>query len=238
MAAGKVIVQSQVRGRRQRISLCRLPHSPGQPIRYRHVLYHSCQADPVEVIVYRRKGFQQPWFLVVPPDTESWLPTEQVVRLYRQRMQIEQCFRDWKSHPGLRGLHLWVQKPQRHLRLLMGFTLAYLLVLLLGQDPLAERLRPLFEAPDSIPIMAPARSSAPCPLPSTCSPIRSGPPPPATASPVSFLVSPAAAESPRSLPSLPESTNWGMARLTILLTQTAQNVKLATYEIFRVKKCR
>jgi hypothetical protein len=27
----------------------------------------------------------------------------------------------------------------------MGFTLAYLMVLLLGQDPLAQRLRPLFE---------------------------------------------------------------------------------------------
>ncbi|PYV29954.1 MAG: hypothetical protein DMG22_21790 [Acidobacteria bacterium] len=29
---------------------------------------------------------------------------------------------------------------------MMGFTLAYLLVLLLGQDPLAEKLRPYFEA--------------------------------------------------------------------------------------------
>jgi hypothetical protein len=30
---------------------------------------------------------------------------------------------------------------------LMGFTLAYLLLLLLGQDPLAEKLRPYFEQP-------------------------------------------------------------------------------------------
>ena len=29
----------------------------------------------------------------------------------------------------------------------MGFTLAYLMVLLLGQDPLARRLRPLFKQP-------------------------------------------------------------------------------------------
>ncbi len=46
---------------------------------------------------------------------------------------------------GLRGLHLQVQKPERLLRLLMGFTLAYLLVLLLGRDPLAQKLRPCFE---------------------------------------------------------------------------------------------
>jgi len=145
-AGSKVIVQAPVRGRRQRISLGRLPHRTGQPLRYRHVLYHRRAAEPVDVIVYRQKGFQQAWFLIVPPDSEAWLPTAQVVALYRQRMQIEQCFRDWKSHLGLRGLHLQVQKPERLLRLLMGFTLAYLLVLLLGQDPLAEKLRPYFEA--------------------------------------------------------------------------------------------
>jgi hypothetical protein len=75
------------------------------------------------------------------------MPTDEIVRLYRQRMQIKQCFRDWKSHLGLRGLYLQVEKPQRLLRLLMAFTSAYLLVLLLGQDPLAEKLRPYFEVP-------------------------------------------------------------------------------------------
>jgi len=146
-AGGKVIVQAQIRGRQQRISLGRLPHRLGQPLRYRHVLYHSQKAEPVDVVVYREKGFQEAWFLIVPPDSEAWFPTAQVVALYRQRMQIEHCFRDWKSHLGLRGLHLQVQKPERLLRLLMGFTLAYLLTLLLGQDPWAEKLRPCFEVP-------------------------------------------------------------------------------------------
>jgi len=146
-APGKVIVQAMVRGRRQRLSLGRLPHRTNWPVRYGHVLYHSQKAEPVDVIVYREREFQQPWFLVVPPDSESWLPTTEVVRLYRQRMRIEHCFRDWKSHLGLRGLRLQVQKPERILRLLMGFTLAYLLLLLLGQDPLAEKLRPYFEQP-------------------------------------------------------------------------------------------
>src|SRR5256884_1198043 len=97
-ARRKVIVQTKVRGRQRRLSLGRLPHRMGRPLRYRHVLYHSQKAEPVDVIVYRGKGFQEPWFLIVPPDSEAWLPTEEVVRLYRQRMQIEQCFRDWKSH--------------------------------------------------------------------------------------------------------------------------------------------
>jgi hypothetical protein len=144
-ARSKVIVEAEVRGRRQRLSLGRLPHRSGQALRYRHVLYHSREAEPVDVIVYRERGFEQPWFLLVPPDSEAWLPTERVVQLYRQRLQIEHCFRDWKSHLGLRGLHLQVRKSERLLRLLMGFTLAYLMVLLLGQDPLAEKVRPLFE---------------------------------------------------------------------------------------------
>jgi hypothetical protein len=144
-ARQKVIVRAMVRGRCQRLSLGRLPHRTHVPVRYRHVLYHGQKAEAVDVVVYREKGFQQPWFLVVPPDSESWLPTEEVVQLYRQRMCIEHCFRDWKSHLGLRGLRLQVQKPERILRLLMGFTLAYLLLLLLGQDPLAEKLRPYFE---------------------------------------------------------------------------------------------
>ena len=143
----KVILHTPVRGRCQRISLGRLPHRTGVPKRYRHALYHANKKEPVDVVVYRGPGFKEPWFLIVPPDSEDWLPTEQVVSLYRQRMQIEHCFRDWKSHLGLRGLQLQVQKPARLLRLLMAFTLAYLFTLLLGQDPLAQKARVFFECP-------------------------------------------------------------------------------------------
>ena len=141
---GDVIVHATVRGQPQRISLGRLPHRTGVAVRYRHVLYHGSQQEPVDVIVYRDKGFRDAWFLIVPPDSEQWLPTEKVVALYRQRMQIEHCFRDWKSHLGLRGLRLKVQKPERLLRLLMAFTMASLITLRLGEDRLAQKLRPCF----------------------------------------------------------------------------------------------
>jgi hypothetical protein len=52
---------------------------------------------------------------------------------------------------GLRGLRLRVDKPQRLLRLLMGFTLAYLVTLLLGQHPEAEKLRACWERPRATP---------------------------------------------------------------------------------------
>ena len=67
------------------------------------------------------------------------------MRLYRRCMQIEHYFRDWKSHLGLRGLHLRVRKSERLQRLLRGLTLAYLMVLLWGRDPPDQRLRPLLE---------------------------------------------------------------------------------------------
>jgi len=148
---GKAIVQAEVRGRRQRLSLGRLPHRTNVAVHYRHVLYQAKEQEPIDVVVYRGKQFQEAWFLVVPPDSEAWLPTEQVVQLYRQRMQIEHCFWDWKSHLGLRGLHLEVQKSERLLRLLMAFTLAYLFTLLLGQDRLAQQARAFFEVPRRLP---------------------------------------------------------------------------------------
>ncbi len=113
-------------------------------MRYRHVLYHSREGEPVEVIDCRQKGFQEAWFLLVPPDSEAWLPTAEVAALYRQRMQIEQCFRDGKSHLGLRGLPLRGQKPERRLRLLMRLTLLPPCPAL-GAGPAAQRLRPFFE---------------------------------------------------------------------------------------------
>ena len=128
----------------------------------------------MDVIVYCEKGFAEPWFLIVPPDSESWLPTKEVVGLYRQRMQIEQCFRDWKSHLRLRGLHLQVQKSERLLRVLMGFTLAYLIVLLLGTDPLAERLRPYFEQERRKPRHGTRKVLSVLSIACMCSPIRVG----------------------------------------------------------------
>ena len=73
------------------LTLGRLPHRTGVAVRYPHVPYHASQQDPVDVVVYRGPGFRDAWFLMLPPDSGSWLPTEQVVALYRQRMQMEHC---------------------------------------------------------------------------------------------------------------------------------------------------
>ena len=60
-------------------------------------------------------------------------------------MRIEQGFRDFKTHLGLRGLRLEVRVSERVQRLLLAFTLAYALVVALGVSKLAEQARERLE---------------------------------------------------------------------------------------------
>lgn len=66
-------------------------------------------------------------------------------------MQIEQSFRDFKTHFGLRGLNLQIEIAPRMGRLLLAFCLAYTLCVLLGESPLGEEARSYFEMPRRTP---------------------------------------------------------------------------------------
>jgi hypothetical protein len=121
--------------------LAELPVKPGKPIRYGNVLYQAHERVPVDVIAFHDPDFQEPWFLLVPPGTAKILPTQAVVSLYRERMQVEQSFRDFKTHLGLRGLKLKVRVAERTGRLLLAFCIAYCLALVLGVSPEAEQAR-------------------------------------------------------------------------------------------------
>jgi len=112
-----------------------------RPMRYTNILYQGTRKEPVDLVIYHDPDFKEPWFLVVPPRSSKLLPTEEVVALYRQRMHIELTFRDWKTHLGVRGLRLQVDKAVRLSRLLLALTAAYILVLLLGAVPEAVRVR-------------------------------------------------------------------------------------------------
>jgi hypothetical protein len=81
----------------------------------------------------------------VPPDRETLLPTTTVVRLFRERMQVEQAFRDFTTHLGLRGPQLNVRVAERLGRLLLAFCLAYCLAVVLGACPAGCAARPVFE---------------------------------------------------------------------------------------------
>lgn len=134
-----------------RMKLGRIPYKSGEPTRVRGVLYHAKNKIPVDVITYWEKGFKEPWWLLVPCGSEFILPTDEVIRLYRQRMQIEQSFRDFKTHLGLRGLKLKVRIAERMGRLLLSFTIAYTLAVILGASHEAERARSYFEIPRRTP---------------------------------------------------------------------------------------
>jgi len=136
-----VTVEYQEEGKVKRASLGRLPHRQGVACRYRKVLYQGTKKERIDIIVYREKGFKEPWFLLVPADSEEMLPTDAVVQLYRSRMRIETSFRDFKSWLGVRGLRLKVRKAERLNRLLTGLALGYILLLALGAGRLAQQLR-------------------------------------------------------------------------------------------------
>jgi hypothetical protein len=116
-----------------------------QPRRFSGVLYHQSKKVAVDLVVHRDPHFKETWYLLVPAGSEHELSAEEIVRLYAERMQIEQGFRDWKTHLGVRGLRLQVRAAQRLTRLLLAFALAYILVVLLGASKLACRWRPRFE---------------------------------------------------------------------------------------------
>ncbi len=132
-------------GKFRRIGLGRLPHRQGQARRYRNVIYHDKEKVLVDIVVYREKGFKEPWFLILPPGVEEVLPTEQVVEWYRLRMRIEVKFRDFKSCLGVRGLKLKVDKAEKIRRLLICMAIAYVLLIVMGDSDLARQLRKRIE---------------------------------------------------------------------------------------------
>lgn len=127
------------------LALKRFHVKPGQMRRYR-VLYHSKERVLLDLIVFLGKGYQETWYLLVPPETP--LTTKEIVDLYAKRMSIEQGFRDWKTHLGIRGLVFFGDNPAPRLtRLLLAFSLTYLLCLALGSTEEAQSVRIFVEIP-------------------------------------------------------------------------------------------
>lgn len=110
------------------------------------VLYHSKKKIPLRLIIFRGKGYQDTWYLLIPRQIP--LSPKQIVDLYARRMSIEQGFRDWKTHLGVRGLVFYCENPAPRLtRLLLAFSLSYLLCLALGASGDAPAVRAFVEIP-------------------------------------------------------------------------------------------
>lgn len=138
---------TQVEWEGRRLKLRELPVLPGRARRYSGVRYQARERVLLDVVVFHDPAFQEPWYLLVPPGSDGVLPTETVVALYRERMQVEQSFRDFKTHLGLRGLKLKVDVTERMGRVLLAFAIAYSLALVLGVSPEACQARRDLEIP-------------------------------------------------------------------------------------------
>jgi Transposase DDE domain len=142
---GRAAVGVCVDGRWQRLGGLAAGLPPGVAVRFTRALYHTTRRRPVDLVCYRDPAFHEPWALVLPADSETTLSTTEAIQAYRERMQIEQGHRDWKTHLGVRGLQLKVRHADRLARLLMAFAIAYALVLLLGASQLGKTLREQIE---------------------------------------------------------------------------------------------
>jgi hypothetical protein len=124
-------------------TLGRFKIKPEQLLRY-SVLYHSQKKEPLDLIIYFGKGYQEPWYLLVPSGTS--LTAKEIVELYAKRMSIEQGFRDWKTHLGVRGLVFYGDNPAPRLtRLLLALSLSDLLCPALGSTEEALVVRAFVE---------------------------------------------------------------------------------------------
>ena len=138
-AKSNVIVQVQG----QRRALCRFALKTGKPQRC-PVLYQSQKKVPLDLIIFRGRGYKETWYLLVPRDFP--LSAQEIVNLYARRMSIEQGFRDWKTHLGVRGLIFRGVDPASNLtRLLLAFSLSYLICLALGATSEAQKVRAVVE---------------------------------------------------------------------------------------------
>lgn len=129
--------------------LGRFPVKVGRIDRYA-VRYHSKKREPLDLIIFHGKGYKEPWYLLVPANTP--LSAEAIVALYAKRMSIEQGFRDWKTHLGIRGMVFIDDNPAPRLtRLLLAFSLSYLLCLALGHSLPSQQVRAFVEIPRRTP---------------------------------------------------------------------------------------
>jgi hypothetical protein len=148
MRAPKNVMVRYRQGRRDvQTPLGKIPIRHRQMIRLTRAFYRKTKSVQVDIVVYWEREFKEPWYLVLPPGSDDSLPTEKVVELYRSRMRVEQGFRDFKHHLGIRGLDLEVDQAERLGRLLQGFLLAYTLTLALGETIVGQAARERFETP-------------------------------------------------------------------------------------------
>lgn len=142
---GNVTIWREKHGRWRKCPIRSLRLRYGQPRRLERIRYRGEHPIELDLIIYYEPGHKGPWYLLVPPGSAAWLPKEKVVALYRQRMSIEQGFRDFKTHLGVRGLQLQVRITERVQRLLQAFTLAYALIVSLGMSRVAREARQRLE---------------------------------------------------------------------------------------------
>lgn len=112
-----------VQGRGLSGVLDNVPRPRGTQRIYRSVHYHKQRRLRVNLAVTHAEPAPEPWYLLTSLDR-----ARDAVRVYRQRMGIEEGFRDLKSGLGLKGL--WLSQARRVERLMIVAAVATALAVL------------------------------------------------------------------------------------------------------------
>jgi hypothetical protein len=100
-----------------------VPRSARRIARYEKVYYQKSRRVPLGLVVTHREPAPEPWYLLTNMEG-----AEEIVRLYRQRMWIEEAFRDAKTNLGL--TKLWMARADRMERMMILVAIAMVLALL------------------------------------------------------------------------------------------------------------
>jgi len=103
------------------------PRQARRARRYESALYHKTSRVPVSMVVTHDEPAPEPWYLITNVEGVS-----SVVGFYRQRMAIEESFRDAKTGLGLKALRL--SEPERLMRMMILVALAMLINVLVGLE--------------------------------------------------------------------------------------------------------
>ena len=103
------------------------PRGAGRARRYEKVWYHRRAQVPVNLVVTHEEPAPEPWYLIT-----NVAGVQPVVKWYRQRMAIEESFRDAKTGLGLKCLRL--SRADRVERMMILVAIAMWINVLVGLD--------------------------------------------------------------------------------------------------------
>jgi hypothetical protein len=104
-----------------------VPRAPQSIERFKQIAYRGRRPVEVDLVVTHAEPAPEPWYLITNVPNKA-----EVVRLYRRRMWVEECFRDQKTTLGMKRLNL--AEPERVERMMILVAITLLVAMLTAEQ--------------------------------------------------------------------------------------------------------